>query len=84
MFNAEPTRRSRRTFLGLGAAGLLALPVVAVGLVSYPTKRSRGCSGPPVGGGTSSPPTSTQQQTPSHRPTKNDGFGRGGGDHHEF
>ena len=33
MLNAKPTRRSRRTFLGLGAAGLLALPVAAAGLV---------------------------------------------------
>jgi hypothetical protein len=85
MLNAKPTRRSRRTFLGLGAAGLLALPVAAAGLVGYPTKRSRGCSGPPVGGGTtSSPPPGTQQQTPSFRPSKTEGFGRGGGDHHEF
>ena len=86
MSSAQPTKASRRTFLGLGAAGLLALPVAAAALVGYPTKRSRGCSGPPVGGssGTGSTSPTTQQNAPAvfRRPT--DGFGRAGGDHQSF
>jgi hypothetical protein len=84
---AQPTKASRRRFLGLGAAGLLTLPVAAAGLVGYPARRSRGCSGPPVGGNSGSGPTTTtptQQNSPTvfRRPT--DGFGRGGGDHQSF
>jgi hypothetical protein len=80
MSNAEPASKARRRVLVFGAAGLLSLPV-AVGLMAYP-KRSNACSGPVVGGGTTTTPA-------PNRPTwafatKTDGFGRGGGDHRQF
>jgi hypothetical protein len=83
MSNSARLTTSRRRFLGLGAAGLIALPVAVAG---RPT-RSNACAGPVVGGGT---PTTTvpprhdknKVRTASVRPQE--GLGRGGQDHRQF
>jgi hypothetical protein len=85
MSNSARLTTSRRRFLGLGAAGLIALPV-AVAIAGRP-KRSNACAGPVVGGGT---PTTTvpprhdknKVRTASVRP--HEGLGQGGQDHRQF
>ena len=66
-------RIARRRFLGLGAVGLLAVPV-AVGVLARP-KKVRACTGPIGGGGGSGGPAPKPRKSHSSagwRPLRGD------------
>ena len=83
MSNPGPVSASRRRFLGLGAAGLLAVPV-GMGILAYP-KRSNGCAGPVASIDTSPPLKKAKKKTiTTAGSVRKEGIGRSGGDHHQF